>query len=114
MLTRGVRGATYCPVAAHVQAWRRLSRADARGRLSALVGEAAAAHERFKIVSNGRRAAILPPADDYDSLEDTVTELADAEMFTGHNESRASRSVATRSKPICWPRRERRRHCHRV
>lgn len=49
-----------------------LSLADARANLSKLVESAVTTHERFEVTRNGRRAAILLSADDYDALLETV------------------------------------------
>jgi antitoxin YefM len=37
-----------------------------------LIDEATTTHERFEITRNGRRAAVLLSADDYDTLQDTI------------------------------------------
>ncbi len=58
--------------------------AEARARLSKLVEEAAATHERFEITRNGQRAAVLLGADDYDSLQETIAVLADSELLHDH------------------------------
>ena len=50
---------------------------DARARLSELVDEAVRTHERVEITRNGRRAAVLMSADDFDSLMETLDILAD-------------------------------------
>jgi antitoxin YefM len=50
---------------------------DARARLSELVDEAVRTHERVEITRNGRRAAVLMGADDFDSLMETLDILAD-------------------------------------
>jgi len=49
-----------------------LAIADARSRLSKLIDEAMATHERFEITRNGRRAAVLLSADDYDTLQEAL------------------------------------------
>jgi len=54
---------------------------DARARLSELVDEAVRTHERVEITRNGRRAAVLMSADDFDSLEETLEILADPEVM---------------------------------
>lgn len=64
--------------------------ADARAHLSRLIDEAAATHERFEITRNGRRAAVLLSADDYDMLQDTIAVLADSELLAAHLEGRAA------------------------
>lgn len=64
--------------------------ADARAQLSRLIGEVTTTHERFEITRNGRRAAVLLSADDYDTLLDTIAVLSDAELLTAHAEGRAA------------------------
>jgi antitoxin YefM len=54
---------------------------DARARLSELVDEAVRTHERVEITRNGRRAAVLLSADDFDSLEETLEILSDPELM---------------------------------
>ena len=64
--------------------------ADARAQLSRLIDEATTTHERFEITRNGRRAAVLLSADDYDTLQDTIAVLSDAELLSAHREGRAA------------------------
>ncbi|MDN5861121.1 MAG: type II toxin-antitoxin system Phd/YefM family antitoxin [Pseudonocardia sp.] len=64
--------------------------ADARAHLSRLIDEATTTHERFEITRNGRRAAVLLSADDYDTLQDMIAVLSDAELLTAHHEGRAA------------------------
>lgn len=64
--------------------------ADARAQLSRLVDEATTTHERFEITRNGRRAAVLLSADDYDTLQDTIAVLSDAELLSAHREGQAA------------------------
>jgi antitoxin YefM len=54
---------------------------EARARLSELVDEAMRTHERVDITRNGRRAAVLMGADDFDSLMETLDILADPEAM---------------------------------
>ncbi|MEP6463729.1 MAG: type II toxin-antitoxin system Phd/YefM family antitoxin, partial [Frankiaceae bacterium] len=42
--------------------------------------------ERFEITRNGRRAAVLLSADDYDALQETITVLSDAELLAAHQD----------------------------
>jgi antitoxin YefM len=64
--------------------------ADARAQLSRLIDEATTTHERFEITRNGRRAAVLLSADDYDTLQDTIAVLSDAELLSAHHHGRAA------------------------
>jgi antitoxin YefM len=54
--------------------------AEVRQDLSKIVEAAVSSHERFDITRNGKRAAVLMSADDYDSLLETLDVLADAEL----------------------------------
>jgi prevent-host-death family protein len=58
--------------------------AGARAQLSRLVEEAASTHERFEITRNRQRVAVLPGADDYDSLLETLDILGDSELRHDH------------------------------
>lgn len=62
--------------------------ADARANLSKLIDEASATHERFEITRNGRRAAVLIGADDYDSMRETIAVLSDSVLLRFHEEGR--------------------------
>jgi len=64
--------------------------ADARAQLSRLIDEATTTHERFEITRNGRRAAVLLSADDYDTLQDTIAVLSDAELLTAHHDGQVA------------------------
>lgn len=64
--------------------------ADARSRLSKLIDEATSTHERFEITRNGRRAAVLLSADDYDMLQDTIAVLSDQALLFAHREGQAA------------------------
>ena len=64
--------------------------ADARSRLSKLIDEAMTTHERFEITRNGRRAAVLLSADDYDTLQETITVLSDTALLTVHRDGQAA------------------------
>ncbi|MEX2291019.1 MAG: type II toxin-antitoxin system Phd/YefM family antitoxin [Mycobacteriales bacterium] len=64
--------------------------ADARAQLSRLIDDAASTHERFEITRNGRRAAVLLSADDYDTLQDTIAVLSDADLLAAHVDGRAA------------------------
>jgi prevent-host-death family protein len=55
--------------------------AEARAQLSQLIDEVVRTHERVEITRNGRRAAVLLSADDYDSLLETIEVLGDPELM---------------------------------
>lgn len=54
-----------------------LSVTAARAAFSKLVESASSTHERFEVTHNGKRAAVLMGADDYDGLVETVATLSD-------------------------------------
>ncbi|MDR1293781.1 MAG: type II toxin-antitoxin system Phd/YefM family antitoxin [Bifidobacteriaceae bacterium] len=54
--------------------------AEARDHLSRLVGQAESLHERVEISRNGRRAAVLLGADDFDSIMETLAIAADSAL----------------------------------
>ncbi len=60
--------------------------ADARAQLSKLVDEARSTHERIEITKNGRRAAVLMGADDYDAMRETIAVLSDPALLLAHQE----------------------------
>ncbi len=62
--------------------------ADARANLSKLIDEASMTHERFEITKNGRRAAVLLGADDYDAMRETLAVLSDTALLRAHGEGR--------------------------
>ena len=64
--------------------------AEARAQLSRLIDEATTTHERFEITRNGRRAAVLLSADDYDTLQHTIAVLSDTELLAAHRDGQAA------------------------
>ncbi len=62
--------------------------ADARANLSKLIDEASTTHERFEITRNGRRAAVLIGADDFDAMSETIAVLSDSALLRSHEEGR--------------------------
>lgn len=58
--------------------------ADARANLSKLIDEASTTHERIEITKNGRRAAVLMGAEDYDAMRETIAVLSDTELVSAH------------------------------
>jgi prevent-host-death family protein len=54
----------------------RLSLAEAQANLSKLVELVVTTHERFELIRNGERVAVLLGADDYDSLLETLDILS--------------------------------------
>ncbi len=62
--------------------------ADARANLSKLIDEANTTHERYEITRNGRRAAVLIGADDFDAMTETIAVLSDPALLRSHEEGR--------------------------
>lgn len=54
--------------------------AEARAQLSRLVDEAVRTHQRVEVTRQGRRAAVILSADDYDSIMETLDILSDPEL----------------------------------
>lgn len=63
--------------------------AEVRANLSKLVDEAVRTHQRVEVTKNGRRAAVLISADDYDSLIETLEILGDREAMEAIREADA-------------------------
>lgn len=63
--------------------------AEVRASLSKLVEEAERTHQRVEVTKNGRRAAVILSADDYDSLMETLDILGDAEAMAAIREAEA-------------------------
>jgi len=63
--------------------------AEARSQLSRLVEEANRTHQRVEVTKNGRRAAVIMSADDYDSLMETLDILSDAEAMADIRQAEA-------------------------
>jgi prevent-host-death family protein len=64
--------------------------AEVRQDLSKFVDEAVRTHARFDITRNGKRAAVLLSADDYDSVMETLDVLSDVDLVRQVQESLAS------------------------
>lgn len=69
--------------------------AEVRANLSKLVDEAVRTHERIEVTRQGRRAAVLLSADDYDSIMETLAILGDQELM---REIRDAESAAERGE----------------
>jgi antitoxin YefM len=63
--------------------------AEVRQDLSRFIDRAVTTHERFDITRNGKRAAVLLSADDYDSLLETLDILGDADLVRDIREALA-------------------------
>jgi prevent-host-death family protein len=63
--------------------------AEVRANLSKLVDEAVRTHERIEVTRQGRRAAVILSADDYDSIMETLTVLSDQELMRDVREAEA-------------------------
>lgn len=55
--------------------------AQAKTNLSKLVDSASSTHERITVTKNGRRAAVILGAEDYDSLLETLEILSDPDAM---------------------------------
>ncbi len=55
--------------------------AEVRANLSKLVDEAVRTHERIEVTRQGRRAAVILSADDYDSIMETLAILSDQDLM---------------------------------
>lgn len=55
--------------------------AEVRANLSKLVDEAVRTHQRIEVTRQGRRAAVILSADDYDSIMETIAILGDQELM---------------------------------
>lgn len=64
--------------------------AEVRQDLSKFVEEAVTTHARFDITRNGKRAAVLLSAEDYDALLETLDVLSDANLVRQVQESLTS------------------------
>lgn len=63
--------------------------AEVRANLSKLVDQAVRRHQRIDITRQGRRAAVLLSADDYDSIMETLDILGDAAAMAAPREADA-------------------------
>lgn len=63
--------------------------AEARANLSRLVDEAISTHERIEMTRNGRRAAVLMSADDYDAVMETLDILSDPALMSAIRQGEA-------------------------
>lgn len=71
--------------------------AEVRAQLSRLVDEAVRTHERVEVTKNGRRAAVILSADDYDSIMETLDILSDPELMAA---VRAGEAEAARGEVL--------------
>lgn len=55
--------------------------AEVRANLSKLVDEAVRTHERIEVTRQGRRAAVILSADDFDSIMETLAILSDQDLM---------------------------------
>jgi antitoxin YefM len=63
--------------------------AEAKARLSELVGRVAEQHERITVTVHGRPSAVLMAVDDLDALHETLSVLADPDTLRRLAESDA-------------------------
>ena len=69
--------------------------AEVRAKLSKLVDEAVRTHQRIEVTRQGRRAAVILSADDYDSIMETLAILSDQELM---HDIRAAEAEAERGE----------------
>lgn len=69
--------------------------AEVRANLSKLVDEAVRTHERIEVTRQGRRAAVILGADDYDSIMETLAILSDQDLV---RDVRAAEAEAERGE----------------
>lgn len=74
-----------CSVCAIILLMETRPLAEVRQDLSRFIDEAVTTHARFDITRNGKRAAVLLSADDYDSLIETLDVLADEQLVANIN-----------------------------
>lgn len=63
--------------------------AEVRANLSKLVDEAVRTHQRIEVTRQGRRAAVILSADDYDSIMETLAILSDESVMREIREAEA-------------------------
>ena len=63
--------------------------AEVRANLSKWVEEAIRTHERIEVTRQGRRAAVILSADDYDSIMETLAILSDQRLLREVGEAEA-------------------------
>jgi antitoxin YefM len=63
--------------------------AEVRANLSKLVDEAMRTHQRIEVTRQGRRAAVILSADDYDSIMETLAILSDRQLMEEIREAEA-------------------------
>ncbi len=63
--------------------------AEVRANLSKLVDEAVRTHQRIEVTRQGRRAAVILSADDYDSIMETLDILSDQQLMSELREAEA-------------------------
>lgn len=63
--------------------------AEVRANLSKLVDETVRTHQRIEVTRQGRRAAVILSADDFDSLIETLAILSDQDLAREVREAEA-------------------------
>ena len=100
-MTPGVNGNTSPrQIYARILYMSTLPLAEVRANLSKLVDEAVRTHQRIEVTRQGRRAAVILSADDYDSLMETLDILSDQrlmrEIRRGRGRGRRRRNLQCR------------------
>ncbi|OBA71761.1 prevent-host-death protein [Mycobacterium sp. 1554424.7] len=63
--------------------------AEVRANLSKLVDEAVRTHQRIEVTRQGRRAAVILSAEDFDSIMETLAILSDQDLMIEVREAEA-------------------------
>lgn len=84
-----VNAGTGSAIDARILYMETLPLAEVRANLSKLVDEAMRTHQRVEVTRQGRRAAVLLSADDYDSIMETLDILSDAAAMAALREADA-------------------------
>ncbi|WP_193047715.1 type II toxin-antitoxin system Phd/YefM family antitoxin [Mycolicibacterium baixiangningiae] len=69
--------------------------AEVRANLSRLVDEAVRTHQRVEVTRQGRRAAVILSAEDYDSIMETLAILSDADTMRDFRVAEADNETVT-------------------
>lgn len=69
--------------------------AEVRANLSKLVDEAVRTHQRIEVTRQGRRAAVILSADEYDSIMETLAILSDTDLMRDVRAAEADDEIFT-------------------
>lgn len=80
-MNRPADGKCSAPPRARILYMTTLPLAEVRANLSKLVDEAVRTHLRIEVTRQGRRAAVILSAEDYDSIMETLDVLSDTDLM---------------------------------